>query len=405
MITMSLENDLVKVTNPSVYAYDFRLNQRGGTQEVSKTFSPEEDGDFGAAVSIFQGFYCFSKAAKEFDYKDKLTKIHVTYPANLFPMMTYLFGLRNIMIPHYIPKEGYPSAYMSWDSMGHEYAHFVSTRYGFFPITLSAHIHYSNVNELDTIIEHYGGSYRRAKRIAPLTTYRESWATVYSILIQQYFDDEWKSIAIVGDDTYTNSTGTNEVLSSYHDLSPRRQGDCEERAVDRIMYMIADPETNEYDKFGIGFEEFWRISYTYKSRTFSSFASALYDEGYSKSDLGLLFGQFNVAPDEIFITNNYLDTCPTLTWSAYMGSAYFNYNYFEMHFLDDNGKELITKKIKSRGEETCYYTLREDDWKTILDNCTETFYVNMQVWQTDYRDTGGYYTETFEFNLPTTNAN
>ncbi|MCD8209802.1 MAG: hypothetical protein LUC31_03175 [Coprobacillus sp.] len=400
-VTLSLENDLIKVKNSNVYAYKYKLQKRDVTYELSQTFSPEQDGDFGKAASIFQGFYCFSKVAKEFDYKNKLSKISIIYPSSRVMLMSFMWGERKIEVANYIEKSGYPKAYASWDSFGHEYAHFVCARYGFFSWSSSNIAHNSIINRIELIILNDGDSARKAKRVSTRLAFNEAWAATWSVLIQQYFDDEWKSVATVGDSCYTNSSGVDDDFDDYDTDHPERYGDSEELALSKILYKLATFETDEYDKFSLGFEEFWRISYENKTKSLYDFIDAMYEQGYSKSDLGLLLGQFNVTPNKIQITNYYLDTCPTLTWSAYMGTAYFNYNRFDIYFLDDNGNEILKKKVKSHGEVTCSYTLKEEDWQLILDSCQECFSINMVVWQTTYRDTGGYYTETFSYDLPT----
>ncbi len=404
-ITLTLENDLIKVKNSSVYAYKYKLQERDVTYEFSKTFSAEEDGDFGAAACLYQGFTCYANAAKEFDYKNNLFKLRISYPSTKVSSVTYMFGEDVVDVPSSVKKDDYPSVYMSWDSLGHEYAHFVNACYGMTALVWGAPHHHLHLDRVQTLIEEYDCSLRKAKRVSERMSFKEAWATVYSLLIQQYLDDEWKNISSVGDSEYRSHSGFYVDYDTYDDVTPESYGDTQELAIGKILYKIASPETDRYDKFSLGFEEFWRISYTYKTKTLSSFIEAMYTEGYSRNYLGLLLSQFNVTPDEIFITNNYLDTCPTLTWSAYKGSNYFNYNYFEMHFLDDDGNELFIKKIKSRGEITCSYTLKEDDWNTILSSCERYFYIYMQVWQTDYRTTGGYYSQTFGFNLPTEYSN
>ncbi len=396
-IILKLRNERMKVVSHSVYAYKFKLADKDTTIECTRTFSIDQDGDFGKAACIYQGAYLFSNVAYDHDLDNIMKRCRLQFPANR-DLMCYTDYNKTIRIPNRI-TEYTPNIYMSWDSIGHEYLHHIQNCHHML-VGVSAE-HYSYKNDIDTLIEREGIKPKKVKTNAMILSFQEAFATYWSISAQQFFHYQWWYIPTVGDTSYVSYNGVDFDLDIYYDPRCANLGDCQERAIMRILYKLESNTLDTYDRFALGFDTLWDIFYNYEPLTFNDYVNGLYNEGIDKLNLGKLFGQYGVTPETMDIEDNSYDTCPTYTWSTFMGNKYLYYNEFDFVVLNNEQEELFGHTITTEeGAETASYTLSEEEWQLIQENTTTLYYIYIVAWQTDYFLSGGYYSDLYTFYLP-----
>ncbi|MCD8209803.1 MAG: hypothetical protein LUC31_03180 [Coprobacillus sp.] len=395
-ITLRLQNEKIKVKSSGVYAYKFKMAEKDTTMECSRTFTIEEDGDFAKAAALFQAGYLYSNFAFEHDEGGILKSCKIRYPSN-YDTICYTENIRRINIPNTI-NENSPSCYMAWDTIGHEYCHHVQACHKIDHV--SKH-HNSAYNDIDYLIDRSYSTMNKVKHEGTTLSLDEGFATYWGVVAQQSFDPRWWYVPTVGDASYTSSGGANYSLDVYYDSQSRNLGDCQERAIARILYKLTSDKIDTYDRFALGFDTIWELYEKYLPTTMSEFINILYEQGYDKYDLGLLLGQYGVTPSSMNITNNSYDTCPTYTWSTSSGSKYFQYNEFDFVILSNEGEELINHHFVSDNDEDTYsYTLSEEEWQLIQNSTSQLYYAYLVMWQTDDFVTGGYYSNLYTFYLP-----
>lgn len=397
-VTLYADNgESVYVTYDGTYSKSKEFSEHTG--DFSYTFSPIADGDIGKAMIIFQAAKSYADYAKAVNGGTPVGTCGFYYPGDPNKSSNYSDEKVLVTISSAVrDSTSVPHSYSSWDVIGHEYGHYIQHCFdieanpgGRHGIPSNNIDDQYNTREDDGVTRKYtlAESKDRGLKLA----WAEGWATYWSTVAQSTFSSDLKTIWTVGDTSYTSYNGLDYDLDSY--VGPS-YGDADERAVQRILYKLYTSTTDTYDKFAIGSDALWNIVIENKPHTFYEFINDLYDAGYNKYNLGILLAEYNVITDSLNISNDYLDECPTFSWSTYKGSSNFNYNSFDLVFINTSGVEILRKTNITTGQ----YTLTESEWADIISVYGRTYYVYIVARQTDYFTTGNYSSKLFEFAEP-----
>lgn len=381
------ENQNVKVCNEAGGTYEkYESFNDNAIRNYSYTFNPQKDGDLGKAMMIFQGAKYFSDYAKSLSGSEAISSCNFKYP---IPKRTekdtshYYNGNIYLINESY---NGYPEVYSAWDVIGHEYGHFVQDKHG---ITANPGGYHSiNENNIDRQFSN-GYSLDKAKDRGYKLAWAEGWATYWSTVAQTHFPNVFKSIRTVGDYKYTANNGVEYGIDLYGGM-----GDADEIAVQRILFKLFSEGKDEFDKFSISEYKLWEIVKENKVVTFFQFIDKLYSEGYSKEDLGILLGKFNIFENQLTLTYDPQTNLPTFTISTFMGSKNLRFN--EVVFLFGPDGKIGSSTVKTEGN-SATYTITAMQLR-ILYYSGDTFEVSCNLKQTSYFNGGNYYTKRFVFN-------
>ena len=380
----------INVKKSGTYAKTHEFETIGGNNSYSYVFSPTNDGDMGKAIMIFQAAKLYSDHIKELNNNNAITKCSFVYPSNKSKCKYY----NNVVyITGTPPKKSFPNSYASWDMIGHEYAHHIQEQ---FDIANSpGGTHTIGTNLIDQLCK--TNALTQAKNKALRLSWGEGWATYWSIVAQQSFPDEFKTIRTVGNTDYSAYNGVDYKLDVYID---RSNGEASELAVQKTLFKLYFAKTDEYDRFALGEETLWDIVVEKKPTTLCEFIQDLYDDGYDKHELGKLLGQFSITPLYLEIKNDYLDRCPTFSWPTDSGSTNLPYDSFDLVFTTPSGVEFMRRAVTTSNPKTATYTLTRDEWSTVISARGTKYGVYLIARQTHSPSTGDYYSELFWFDEP-----
>lgn len=398
-ITIYFENDNIKVVNNSntVYSMSHEFNANSNTNTFSFCFIPELDGYLGKAAYIFQGAYQFSEYAEYLNGGIPLGICNVVYPyatENAF----YSNGTIHIN-EHERYSQSMPSHYGDWDTIGHEYAHFVADYFNLSDSPGGQHL--SRVNLIDYLHES-GLPLSEAKSDGIYLAWSEGFASYWSIVAQESFSDDMKTVPFVGD---TIITGSNASYIDVDSLSKSSKGDADEEAVASILYKLQSSNTDWIDKFSMGSITLWNILVENQITSLNQLVNVLCSSYYfEKHDFAILLSEANIIADDMVLTGNYLNDSPIFSWSTSMASKYLFYDEFDFYILDGN-QRLVYMDLDIPADGTMVtYQIPRIEWYTIYSDIdTDVFYAYFIARQTDYFETGNYYSKLFEFDTPTEN--
>ena len=403
MVHIYAENSNVKVINGGVYekAYEFSSGSGG---EFSYTFSPDKDGDLGAAMMIFQGAKNFADHVIYLNGGVPIELCSFVYPSSDVKNGNFYNGNNVVYIVNKQANPPFPKAYAAWDVIGHEYAHHVQKVFGMNDFPGAKHTFaFGGINAID---EQYGDFDGAPNPLRPLSeakdrghriSWGEGWATYWSTVAQFSFPENIRGIKNVGYTVYTSSDGINYDLNGYGG----RKGDADELAIQQFLFKLYDNKTDFDDRFALGEIEIWNICILNKPTTFCEFAQCLYDRGYDKNDLGALMAKFNIVPAVLSISGyGCYDKTPTITWSTDMGSNNLRFDEFDLYIEDINGSPIFEKKnIRSSGDYASFQ-ISGSLWQEIYDSPGDRFGAYIVARQTYAYVSGNYYTDVTLFSKP-----
>ena len=205
----------IKVTKNGTYAKTHEFQTVGGNNSYSYMFSPTNDGDMGKAIMIFQAAKLYSNHVMELNDGTAISKCSFVYPAK---KSVCQYSNNVVYIVGEEPRYPYlPNSYASWDMIGHEYAHHIQNYFDIADSPGGAHTNGSNL--LDQLYKTNKYTLTQAKDRALRLSWGEGWATYWSIVAQQSFPDEFKTIRTVGNTDYSAYNGVDYKLDVYIDRS------------------------------------------------------------------------------------------------------------------------------------------------------------------------------------------
>ena len=402
-LKVSAQNDTanikVQTKQGVLYTYDFQVNIMIDDY-IDYTFTTAVEGDFDRALNVYQAAYYYGMYAKNINHGTAMPMCTFNWPGSTDEGCYYTYN--SITISGKTPATGYPSAWASWDVIGHEYGHHVQRTKG---ITANpGGTHYINHNNIDDQMSYNGYSLETAKNRGLKLAWGEGWPTFWSTIAQSTFPSDIQNISTVGDTRYTTYQGFWYELDSYDGLRNNYNygsfGDADEIAVQCILYKLYSPTIDTYDKFAINVQTLFDIVCNAHPYTFYEFIEAMYDAGYNEHDLGKLLSKYRITPNAINISGNYINLPATFSWTTDKGSTRIRYNQFDFVVLRPNYTELFRVNNISATGNTAYYTPTVTQWNQIL-NLGTGYYVYVVSRQTLSFTSGNYVSEMFAFDQPT----
>lgn len=368
------------------------LSQYTSAYNLSYTFSPRNDNDLGEAMQIAQAAKYYSDYIKSLNNDVGITQCRFNYPNNSLKGCYYSSKTQIVYITSQDNKPDKPYSYESWDVIGHEYGHHI--QHVFSISDNPGGSHNSSKNNADTQVNNSNPTANNKVNGLKLA-WGESWPTFWAITAQQTFPDDIKTINTVADTNYTSYNGADYSLDTYDPDGIKGEG-CE-RAIMRFLYKIYSNSTDEKDKFALGDAELWNIVETTRPYYFYQFVSALYSNGYSKSDLGLLLETYGMSASNLTISNSpTATTVPMFTWAAKGGSVYFPNDLFTLSFYNQNKVKILDITGVSANQ----YSLTSEQWYSILHSYGSKYYLMIESYASNYLSTGPYYSTFYEFSKP-----
>lgn len=387
------ESESTKVVDNNSVIYEecisgIDLTNMDEAYELDYTFNASTD--IGKAMQISQAAKYYSDYVKELNGGEAISSCTIKYPDADTTSCFYRASEEMIHITKRKNDATGLESYESWDVIGHEYGHHVQRYFGI--SNSPGGKHYFSENCADILAS--DSTPTASDKLNGLRlAWGEAWPTYWATTAQQTFPADIKAINTVADDRYDSYNGANGSLNSYDDDGIK--GDGCELAIARFLYKLYSPETDSLDKFSLGDETLWKIVTDTKPYYFYELVNALYSDGYSKSDLGLLLEAYGMSASNLgvaFLKN----INPIFRWDAQGGSIYFPNDIFALHFFDEND----TKILEIRDIKDTRYQLTDDEWTVLSRDTGKKFYVMLEAMANEYSTTGPYYSSKHEFEKP-----
>ena len=283
--------------------------------------------------------------------------------------------------------------YNYFELVVHEYGHFVQHRFNcydlsFFELMRNDPVHYENQDLF---------SKKEDKDYAMKLVWSESWASVFTNVVQDYYLDDYSYFfgcvydgedmdLVRKDDTIT---GFAKMFKSYNleSLASLDEGDFgegQELAVMAFLYDLYDASTDEvFDNIALGESIWWNLTMQEEVNTLSSFLESCYNNAtyYKKmSDFGAILEEYHISPSNLEISNksSVSNTVPpTLSWTIEGSSSHPNNRFDIAVYRSDSNftsSDLLytISNINLSGsinrDNTYTYSISSSQWNTILNN-------------------------------------
>lgn len=208
-----------------------------------------------------------------------------------------------------------------WDVVMHEYGHFVEHNMQTYGINLIEHCLYNPRHHWgdDAISAHDNN-----KRYGTELAWSEAWATVFSIISQHYYIENYDSSILniygAGDNNYTGWDLENMDLNLYQN-NVMIGGEADEYALIHLIWDIYDNSgTNEtFDVMSSTIQIWWTLTTQPMAYTLSDVVQTI-DETYFvyRDSLGKLLEYYKVAPQNLIVNfisvNNNILTSSSSIW-------------------------------------------------------------------------------------------
>ncbi|MCL2141237.1 MAG: hypothetical protein FWH42_06255, partial [Dehalococcoidia bacterium] len=249
----------------------------------------------------------------------------------------------------------------SFDTLMHEYGHFVQYRKGidlgefFLDISGLLSDKYSHYPDADHLYDkaQYG------KDFAMRLTYVEAWATVFAQIAQEELGD-YSTVPGVGDRKHNGDPWNGLTMYS---PDANKSGEGQEFAVEAFLISLYDL---------LGNQSYWSATTQSGTNTLSILTQIL-DSQYSsyRNQIGAALGARQIAPSNFTITNASTITSatpPAFSWKGNGSYANPN-NAFELRFYDssENLKYTLGVNVYPPPDNTVIstYTLSTSEWSTV----------------------------------------
>ena len=322
--------------------------------------------NIGQSISIQQAMAMANKYIYSLD-SSYLSNINVYYPNSY---SNSYFSPSSVAI--YI-KQGHQ---YEWDTLQHEYGHYVQHHYSI--ANSPGGTHYLSANLADSLNDKSAGI-----RLA----WGEGWATYFAINLQKEMSASIYYIPHVGDTHYQDSSNSIDLDIEYLPTNYRK-GEANESTVCAVLYDMTDGYNSaEDDNVYFANNNIWDITKSNNCTTLSEFITAFYAAGFPYSTrlaLGSTLTRYKVAASPYTPTGT---NPPTFSWLPQGGSTLFPNNSFKVVFLNSNYNVITYTSYTSSNS----IQLTSYQW-TQIQNASTPVYYYIETNQTEQNvETGPYY--------------
>ena len=229
--------------------------------------------------------------------------------------------------------------YEDWDTIAHEYGHFLSFELGWADqdIPSSEHTNYDNM--IDVFDDPKLGN-------APEDGLRFAWAEGLATYLGQaalrYNSQTLETVPLANDRSYTTANGFSYSFDGYGYVQSNGivivpKGAGNEYAVSQLLYKMADDHTDQYDGLGIGDGALISmLDHLGASKTAGSFVDVALDtlDDDDAFALGKLLERLDFSPKNL--TVSFLFGRPAFSWEGTGGSATHPFVSFHLTVYDED---------------------------------------------------------------------
>lgn len=354
---------LINTNSPyGQYIYESSPFTMTGFTKVSYTASNSTN--LGQSLSIQQAMALAHQYVLNLD-STNLNSINVYFPnSSSNSYFTYS--------PAIYIKQGHE---FEWDTLQHEYGHYVQYHYGI--ANSPGGTHYLNDNLADA---------RNNKSDGIRLAWGEGWATYFAINLQNEMNVSYLYIPHVGDSHYQDSS--NGIDLDLEDPATYYwKGEANEVVVSAVLYDMTDGiNLLEADQVSFADSFVWSIIKNNYCTTLSDFIQRFYMSSTTlanKYKLGSTLSRYKVAAEPNTPSST---TPPTFSWIPQGGSTLFPNNSFRVVFLNSNYTTLFSTSYTSSNS----IALTSSQWSLIQSSLPVYYYI--EATQTESSaPTGPYY--------------
>ena len=280
------------------------------------------------------------------------------------------------------------NAFKDIDTLIHEYGHFVERSLGVCGATLWDIIIHNTDHTLSG--DHFYSE--EDKTFAMHLVWSEAWATAFSQIAQEYYENEYSILPYFANSIYDS------LKLPCEQVTPGPQScEAQEKAVIAVLWDLFDSEANEtytaetFDNVALGYQTWWNCTTRAGTYTLTDFVNVI--ETYYPSlrgKIGAIMAEYHISPGNLAITNQSsvsISTPPTLSWTV-NGSINNPNDRFQVVFYDSNGNyicESPTIASTQAYNTTFAYSVPQSIWNQVTKDRTGNFTINVAV--------RGYHTE------------
>lgn len=345
----------------------------GTTIEKSFCLNYSEDNNLYKAFSVLQGMVMGEKYILEKGVNVSY-KLNVCYPG---------FDAGSFSHQYYCAIE--PDKYDVFDTLIHEYGHYVQHIKGLYSSSILEMLINNPNHTVDA--DHFEDKWQ--KEYAMELTWTESWACVFSKIVQRHYNDEYDGLAVdLGVEDERNYKYRYLDLELVNSTYSYNSCEAQEMAVICFLWDLYDAQNsfdlydssqsasvqNTYDFMWLDENNWWNITTVSSTYTLQDFVTNLYVE-YADyiDDIGALLEVHQIAPGNLTSSYATVNSAPYLTFKV-NGSQMNPNNGFDVVFFDSNNNVIYTSSVSSINlSYTSIHSFKVaySDWESVLDEFTE----------------------------------
>ena len=288
-------------------------------------------------------------------------------------------------------------AFENWDTLSHEYGHFVEGRMGNYGISVVEMIanannfqHYGTWDHFYTTM-HKGGS---NKNFTMKLAWTEAWASAFSEMAQDYYKNEYIGTYDFANATYYEEYVIEELYTFIKepDNDGYNGGESQELSISAFLWDLYDNENNYQDRqesndtMSMSHKTWWDVSTKKGIHTLNDFTNHLYSAlPQYRSEIGNILGNAQIAPTSLGIYDPYNvnDQRPLEVIWKVNGSQRHPNSRFKLAFYDANNNLRYTTDYIVTGQqfnEFVQYQFSKTEWNTILSIFDLDAPMTLEVW-------------------------
>lgn len=294
--------------------------QNGNPVSLSFPTIPYDNGNTSRAFYISQGMIVGQRFAMAMGTNIN-SRLNVNYPLNVSSDSAFAWSVFSGIGTN---------TWNRWDTLVHEYAHFLHREIGCLNISLFDYIFKGATHTLTE--DHLN---RNNKSHAMNLAWSESWATAFSLIAQDYFATEYMGVDGAGDASYNGSSMEFVTIEG-------NSGEGQEFTIIATLWDIFDTANDNVngvaDNFSVGHQTWWNMTTRTDTYTLTDFANSIgtYYPQY-KNAIGALMCRHKISPHNFTITNTpNAVTPPIFEWQV-SGSQDNPNNLFRFEFYNTSG--------------------------------------------------------------------
>ena len=286
--------------------------------------------------------------------------------------------------------------FAEYDTILHEYGHFVQQTSGIFGPTIKDYItsggpqhnsHDDHFFDKTNLIGQTNVEY------AMELTWSEAWATIFSVIVQQYFGDEY-----VFEDENGNYFANEYYCGKHMNIYAPDNNACEaqERAVEAALYDFYDKDTGEsFDTLKLGARNWFNWTTKPGMYTLADFMDYIFAKRTSSlPKIANIMQAYRISPTITETMPSTLTTtlAPTVCWTP--NGSVSNPNAAYVAVYDQDWTCIYSQEIATAYyDEEKYFNFSQDTWEDIFRQYTgvQKFYLAMVGYKNGDADQSGPY--------------